>query len=79
MTGLEVSTVYDSTYKELLPAGQYDVEVSAFDNMKAGVYNVPIVPVNTAIPQTVLKVTVAENKTYEWKSIRFGQSSCGHE
>lgn len=75
MTGLEVSTVYDSTYKELLPAAQYAVDASAIDNAKAGVYNVSIIPVNTAIPPTVLKVTVAENKTYEWKSIRFGQST----
>lgn len=72
--GMVVSAVYSSKLEEL-PDTQYTVNTNAFDKTMPGVYDIAIVPNNTAIPQTILKVTVVENKTYEWKSIRFGQST----
>ncbi|MGO4500958.1 S-layer homology domain-containing protein [Paenibacillus sp. 2RAB27] len=72
--GMVVSAVYSSKLEEL-PDAQYTVNTNAFDKTTPGVYDIVIVPNNAAIPQTILKVTVVENKTYEWKSIRFGQST----
>jgi hypothetical protein len=72
--GMVVSAVYSSKLEEL-PDAQYTVNTNAFDKTMPGVYDIAIVPNNAAIPQTILKVTVVENKTYEWKSIRFGQST----
>ncbi|NQX64349.1 S-layer homology domain-containing protein [Paenibacillus qinlingensis] len=72
--GMVVSAVYSSKLEEL-PDAQYTVDTNAFDKTMPGVYDIAIVPNNAAIPQTILKVTVVENKTYAWKSIRFGQST----
>jgi hypothetical protein len=74
-TGLEVSSVYDSTYKELLPANKYTVDASSFDKTKAGTYDIKIKPVDTTIQPITLKTKVREPVIVQWKSIRFGQSS----
>lgn len=71
--GMEVKTVYDSGETE--PLTQYELDTSSFDNSKAGVYEIGIHPLNTAIPPTVLPVTVAQPAELEWKSTRFGQST----
>ncbi|MDD9266990.1 bacterial Ig-like domain-containing protein [Paenibacillus sp. GCM10023248] len=73
--GLEVKTVYDSGETELLSAGDYAIDTSAYDNSKAGVYGIGIRPASAAIPPTVLQVTVAQPRELEWKTIRFGQST----
>ncbi|MCR8633340.1 S-layer homology domain-containing protein [Paenibacillus radicis (ex Xue et al. 2023)] len=78
--GLEVSTLYDktvfdSTYKTVLPVGQYTINPAAFDGSKAGVYNVAINPLNTSIAPITIKATVKDAIQYQWKSIRFGQST----
>lgn len=72
---LTVMKVYDSGYKELMPSNQYDVVDTTFDNTKAGVYNLQIVPHDSSIPPILFPVTVTAPRTYEWKSIRFGQST----
>ncbi|WP_157276680.1 S-layer homology domain-containing protein [Paenibacillus sp. Soil766] len=74
LTGLGVSWVYDSGNKEKLNADQYDVVYSEYDKTTAGVYNLQISLKDTAF-STVLPITVTEPRTFEWKSIRFGQST----
>lgn len=73
-TGMVVSVVYSSKLEELADT-QYTVDTNALDKTVPGVYDIAIIPNNAAIPQTLLKVTIVANKTYEWKSIRFGQST----
>lgn len=73
--GLEVKAVYDSGDTELLNAGEYTLDTSAFNSTKAAVYPITIQPVNTAIPPTILQVSVVEPREHVWKTIRFGQST----
>lgn len=73
--GIQVKTVYDSGDKELLNADDYTLDTSAFNSTQAGLYPITITPKNTAIPPTVLHVSVVEPREHEWKTIRFGQST----
>ncbi|MBP1965933.1 bacterial Ig-like domain-containing protein [Paenibacillus aceris] len=73
--GLEVKAVYDSGDQVQLADAQFTLDTSAFNSTKAGIYPITIQPVNTAIPPTVLQVSVVEPREHEWKVIRFGQST----
>jgi hypothetical protein len=73
--GIQVKAVYDSGDKELLNAGDYTLDTSAFNSIQAGLYPITITPKNTEIPPTVLHVSVVEPREHEWKTIRFGQST----
>lgn len=75
LTGLGVSRVYDSVYKEKLTVDQYDVVSTSFDKTKTGVYNLQISLKDTPTITTLLPIKVTEPRTFEWKTIRFGQSS----
>ncbi|NOU92200.1 exopolygalacturonate lyase [Paenibacillus sp. LMG 31456] len=79
-TGLDVSTLYDktvfdSTYKTVLPSDQYTINPAAFDSKKTGTYPIVITPVNKSIAPITIKATVREAVEQQWKSIRFGQST----
>ncbi|UZQ85791.1 bacterial Ig-like domain-containing protein [Thermoclostridium stercorarium] len=69
--GLEVSKVYDNGDRE--PLTDFSVDASAFDGSTPGVYDV-IISADGFDPIT-LKVTLREKTEYEWKAIRFGQST----
>ncbi|OCT14566.1 hypothetical protein A8709_16980 [Paenibacillus pectinilyticus] len=75
LTSLAIVKQYDNGDKVAMPSNQYEVIDTAFDKTKPGVYALQIKPVDISIPPISLPVTVRELKTYEWKSIRFGQSS----
>nr|WP_249316537.1 bacterial Ig-like domain-containing protein [Bacillus sp. FJAT-50079] len=72
-TGLVVAKKYDNGDTDKLVENDYSLNVPSFK--KAGTYDVAIIPADTSIEPIVLKVTVTEAVQYEWKSIRFGQSS----
>lgn len=74
-TGLAVSKVYDSGDREPLSDADYTVDDSQFNSAQAGTYEVRIVPKAAGLSGTVLKTVVREPVTYEWKTIRFGQST----
>ncbi|ADQ05619.1 Pectate disaccharide-lyase [Caldicellulosiruptor owensensis OL] len=74
-TGLVVSKVYDNGDKEILSENEYTIDISRFDSSTSGIYDIKIVPVNLSVNPIIFKVTVRERKEYEWKSIRFGQST----
>jgi len=69
--GLEIAKVYDNGDRE--PIVNYSVDTSAFNSNTPGVYNI-IVSAEGFEPVT-FKVTVREKAEYEWKVIRFGQST----
>ncbi|WP_240468565.1 bacterial Ig-like domain-containing protein [Gracilibacillus sp. YIM 98692] len=73
--GLDVSKVYDSGDKELLDESSYTVDASAFDSTTAGTYDITIQPNNEDISPISYQVTVRDAVDYEWKEIRFGQST----
>ncbi|MGH2332461.1 bacterial Ig-like domain-containing protein, partial [Thermoanaerobacter mathranii] len=73
--GLEISKVYDNGDKEILGEKEYTVDASVFDNTKPGVYDIKVIPVNLNVNPIVFKVTVREKVEYQWKAIRFGQST----
>ncbi|WP_282937480.1 bacterial Ig-like domain-containing protein [Paenibacillus sp. RC67] len=74
-TGLEISKLYDNSDKELLAASGYSVNSSSVDTTKVGTYDVVVTPVDTTLAPIVLKVTVRQPVDYQWKSLRFGQST----
>lgn len=73
--GLEVSKVFDNLDTEALSNVSYTIDSSAFDNTKAGEYDINIVPVDNRIDPVTLKITVREYTDPVWNFIRFGQST----
>lgn len=69
--GLEVSKVYDNGDKE--PIANYSLDTSEFNSSVPGIYNIKISA--DGLEPITLKVTVREKAEYEWKTIRFGQST----
>ncbi|MBE1444736.1 bacterial Ig-like domain-containing protein [Paenibacillus sp. OAS669] len=74
-TGLEVSKLYDNSDKDVLAGSDYTVDSSAVDTTQVGTYDVIITPADAALAPIVFPVTVREPADYQWKSIRFGQST----
>lgn len=74
-TGLEISKLYDNSDKELLAESSYSVDSSSVDTTKVGTYDVVVTPTDGALAPIIFKVTVRQPVDYQWKSIRFGQST----
>lgn len=75
-TGLEISKVYDNADRAALSVSEYTVDsLTHYDNTKPGMYEINIVPKDSSLKPIILKVTVREKMEYEWKTIRFGQST----
>lgn len=70
---LIVAKQYDNGDLEELPKKEYALEVPTFT--KAGTYEILIQPTDKTIEPIRLPVTVIDEVQYEWKEIRFGQSS----
>lgn len=73
-TGLEIVKVYDSGIKEIMTANEYIVDSTAFNGEVAGTYTIKVTPNAEGLKAISYNVSVREEKTYEWKSISFGQS-----
>ncbi|NOU80562.1 exopolygalacturonate lyase [Paenibacillus sp. LMG 31459] len=70
---LIVSKVYDNLDREVL--SDFILDSSKFDNQRAGVYDIGIIPADTSIQPITYSVTVKEKLEPVWRSIQFGQST----
>ncbi|WHY17220.1 bacterial Ig-like domain-containing protein [Paenibacillus sp. G2S3] len=70
---LIVSKVYDNSDREVLSS--YTLDTSQFDNKKAGVYEISIIPTDSSLKPITYSVTVREKVVPVWHSIQFGQST----
>jgi hypothetical protein len=68
--GCVVSTVFDNGTQQALEA--YSIDSTQININQAGIYTVNV---SSKDGDTSFNVAVREPKTYEWKSIEFGQSS----
>ncbi|TPE69805.1 bacterial Ig-like domain-containing protein [Halalkalibacterium halodurans] len=75
LEGLEIGYLFDNGDVEKVSEDEYEVDVSAYNQQQTGVYDLFIHPLRQEVASIVLPVTVREEIEYEWKSIRFGQST----
>ncbi len=71
--GLAVSQRYDNG--DLEPYDRYRLDLSGFDSSRPGVYPVAVIPEDRDLQPATLQVSVRKPADYEWKTIRFGQST----
>lgn len=74
-TGLEVARVYDNGRRERLPDSGIGLDLSGLDTRTPGTGTVRIVPAESGAAAVPLPVTVRPRTGYEWRTIRFGQST----
>ncbi|CAG9620075.1 bacterial Ig-like domain-containing protein [Sutcliffiella rhizosphaerae] len=72
---LEVSRVFDNGERLTLAGNEFGLDTSNVNTSIPGEYEVVISSQDATIQAITFLVTVRENQVYEWKSIRFGQSS----
>jgi len=74
-SGMEISKAYDNGDLEPMPDRDYTLDTSGYNSETAGERQVEIIPNDSNLSSIFLPITVREDKNYEWKSIRFGQST----
>ncbi|QTM99149.1 exopolygalacturonate lyase [Sediminibacillus dalangtanensis] len=73
--GLKVGKLYDNQDVEQIDETAYQLDTSAFNGGKTGVYPIQIIPTKDGIDPITFDVTVRDPLQPEWKSIQFGQST----
>ncbi|WP_153461888.1 bacterial Ig-like domain-containing protein [Sediminibacillus terrae] len=74
-TGLEVGKLFDNQDVEQISESDYQLDTSAFDGGKTGVYPIQVIPDIDEIDPVSFEVSVRETLQPEWKTIQFGQST----
>ncbi|SDL83128.1 bacterial Ig-like domain-containing protein [Sediminibacillus halophilus] len=74
-SGLAAGKLYDNQDVEQIKETDYQLDTSAFNGGKTGVYPIQIIPTKDEIDPISFDVTVREPIQPEWKSIQFGQST----
>lgn len=69
--GMTVAAVYDSGDKEFLNEADYSINTEQFNSSTPGVYDIII---SSNIGNTVLPVSVREEREIKWHQVIFGQS-----
>ncbi|MDR6555643.1 S-layer homology domain-containing protein [Paenibacillus qinlingensis] len=72
-TGLSIVKVFDNLDTESLTS--FTTDASNYDKNTVGIYDIRIIPTDTAILPITYKVAVRAPVEPEWKTIRFGQST----
>lgn len=75
--GIEVSRLYNNGDTVKLDASGYSLDSTAFNSAHEGVYTISVSAIEEPQASLDYEVTVRAKQTYEWKGIRFGQSTAG--